>query len=232
MNLKKENLSDLIIKKIKKHIEINNLKVGDRLPTEQQMATKFGVSRVSIREATKALHFLGIIRAAPSRGLTIGPADVKKINEILSFHLMFDKFPKEMLFKARMVIEIGSLRYAMDAVASDHMLYEKLIAMCDTLDQTKDAAKFIKGDTQFHRTLVEACKVSPLVIFNDIVNAFFSKYRREMLGISEKDFVLGSHVHREIVNSLRNRDLIGAEKALYQHMDTFDKLSKKQTITK
>lgn len=227
MNLKKTNLSDLVVKRIREYIVINNLKVGDRLPTEQEMATMFGVSRISIREATKALNFLGIIKAAPRRGLTVGPVDMEKMTEILGFHFLLDDFPKDLLLKARMVIEVGSLQYAMDAVASNDLLYQKLIAMCDKLDQTKDTTRFIEGDVEFHRTLVEASKVTPLVVFNDVISTFFLKFRHELLRMSEGALTTGSQVHRKLVMSLRNKDLIGAEKTLRQHLDTFDELSKK-----
>ena len=42
-------------------ISHENLKRGDRLPTETQLAVRFGVSRLSLREATKSLEFLGIV---------------------------------------------------------------------------------------------------------------------------------------------------------------------------
>jgi DNA-binding transcriptional MocR family regulator len=45
----------------------NKLKLSDRFPTEQEMAEEFGVIRSCVREATKALNFLGIIEGARRR---------------------------------------------------------------------------------------------------------------------------------------------------------------------
>jgi DNA-binding FadR family transcriptional regulator len=45
-----------------------SLKPGDRLPTETELAARFGVSRLSLREATKALELLGIVEARPGKG--------------------------------------------------------------------------------------------------------------------------------------------------------------------
>jgi GntR family transcriptional regulator, transcriptional repressor for pyruvate dehydrogenase complex len=222
MNLKKTNLSDLVVKRIREYIEINDLKVGDRLPTEQEMATMFGVSRISIREATKALNFLGIIRAAPRRGLTVGPVDMEKMNEILGFHFMLDNFPKDLLLKARLVIEIGSLQYAMHAVASDTLLYKKLITMCDNLDQTKDASQFLKIDVTFHRTLVEASKITPLIAFHDVISAFFQKFRSELLFNVKNFFPHSSIQHREIVLALHDGKLIDAENIMRRHLEAFN----------
>ena len=62
--VKRQNLSDVIAGRIKNFIITNQLKPGDRLPTEHEMATQFGVSRVSVREATKALGFIGVLDCA------------------------------------------------------------------------------------------------------------------------------------------------------------------------
>ncbi len=45
---------------------------GDRLPTENQLAETFGISRLSVCEATKTLEFFGIIDSKSGVGLTVG----------------------------------------------------------------------------------------------------------------------------------------------------------------
>jgi GntR family transcriptional regulator, transcriptional repressor for pyruvate dehydrogenase complex len=228
-NFTKKKLSDLVVAQIRNYIEKHRLKVGDRLPTEQEMAEKFGVSRISIREATKALNFLGIIRAAPRRGLTVGPFDMNRVSEILGFHFLIDDYPKELLLKTRMVIEIGSLQYAMNAISSDKQVYEKLLAMCDKLEQTKNPQEFVREDSEFHRTLVEISNIDPLLAFNDIVNAFFLKFRLKIMSYlaTEPDRQRGAQGHREIVNALHNGDLFVAENTLRQHLEVFAENSKK-----
>jgi len=221
MDVIKKNLSELVVTQIRKYIENNDLKVGDRLPTEQEMCDMFGVSRMSIREATKALNFLGVIRAAPRRGLTVGPVDMNKLTEILSFHFMLNNYPKELLLNARMVIEVGSLQYAMNAITSNHAIYEKLITICNTLDKTTNFEKFLKGDVEFHRTLVEASGVQPLLAFNDVISAFFTKFRLEFANKSWTELSKGSQVHRQIVLALRNNNLFEAEKAMREHLAAF-----------
>ena len=218
MDVTKVNLSELIVTRIREYIEANNLTVGDRLPTEQEMANMFGVSRISVREATKALNFLGIIQAAPRRGLTLGPVDMNKLTEILIFHFMLDDYPKELLLNTRMVIEIGSLQYTMKALIDNDTLYEKLIAICDKLDKTKDPEEFLKGDTEFHRTLIEASGVHPLLAFNDVISAFFTKFRLELLTKADSLRFKGSQVHREIIFALRKGNLTEAEKMMRHHL--------------
>ncbi|MDO8335605.1 MAG: GntR family transcriptional regulator, partial [Candidatus Saccharibacteria bacterium] len=207
----KKRLSDVVIRKVRDYIEDNSLKVGDRLPTEQEMTELFGVSRIIVREANKALDFIGVIKATTGTGLTVGPVDMERISEILGFHFLIDDYPRELLLKTRMVLEIGSLQYAMAAISADKKIFDTLIALCDKLDQTNDPQEFIRGDSEFHRTLVETGGIDPLLAFSDVVSAFFLKFRSEIIGGTEAERRNGSKVHRKIVNALHQCDIIAAE---------------------
>src|SRR5262249_58487780 len=109
--------SEVGAERIKQYIIDHKLKPGDRLPTEQELSDRFGVSRVSTREATKALGFLGIIDAAPRRGLVVGQVDMKRVTNYLGFHLAISDFPHQQLLDARAVIETGGLAFVMRQMA-------------------------------------------------------------------------------------------------------------------
>src|SRR5258708_7964219 len=98
--------SDAVIERLKRLIAERGLRIGDRLPTENRLAEDFGVSRVTVREATKALRFLGILRSAPRRGLTVGNLDFVQLRRCLDFHLHITAYPREQLLRARMIIEM------------------------------------------------------------------------------------------------------------------------------
>ena len=67
----KENGSryyEIIIDDIKSMILRGELKQGDRVPSERELAEKFNVSRVPIREALKILEYMGIIDSTQGDG--------------------------------------------------------------------------------------------------------------------------------------------------------------------
>ena len=99
--------SELVAAKLRDYMIRHQLRPGDRLPTEEQLCELFGVSRVSVREATKALQFLGIVEAAPRRGLTVGHVSMKRVSQYLGFHFASANLPIEELIASRIVIEIG-----------------------------------------------------------------------------------------------------------------------------
>ena len=117
--IKRQNLNAIVAERIKQYILDNGLKMGDRLPTEQELADRFGVSRVSLRETTKALGFLGIIEASPRRGLAIGRVDMSRITDYLGFYLAISDFPLSQLLDTRIVIETGALPHVMQQMTND-----------------------------------------------------------------------------------------------------------------
>ncbi|MCH2374496.1 MAG: GntR family transcriptional regulator [Planctomycetes bacterium] len=66
--VKRQNLNEMVMGRIKSFSTEWNLRPGDRLPTEREVTDEFDISRGSILEATKTLSFLGIIHSAPRRG--------------------------------------------------------------------------------------------------------------------------------------------------------------------
>jgi GntR family transcriptional repressor for pyruvate dehydrogenase complex len=214
--LKRQNLSEIIAARIKSFILDNQLKPGDRLPTEHQMAERFGVSRVSIREATKALGFLGIIRSAPRRGLTVGEVDMRRVTEYLGFHLALADYPKRQLLETRIIIETGALAHVMLQMNSQPALYDRLSALTVQLNQTQSLDARIAGDIAFHRALLEASGIGPLLAFNDLLEIFFTRFRQS---VEQGGWESGICQHQRIVDALRGGDLDRARENLRDHLD-------------
>ena len=57
--IKRNTTAELVIEKVLNMITDGELKVGDRLPSAQELGGIFGVGRSSIREAVRALSVLG-----------------------------------------------------------------------------------------------------------------------------------------------------------------------------
>ena len=72
-----ERLYERIVSQIEQRIESGELKVGDQLPPERELAEQFAVSRTAVREAIKALRQKGLVEIRPGRGtfITNGTSD-------------------------------------------------------------------------------------------------------------------------------------------------------------
>jgi DNA-binding FadR family transcriptional regulator len=54
--------------RLKDEIASGQYRPGDKLPTEQELAKRFGVGRSSIREAIKVFHHLGVVESRAAKG--------------------------------------------------------------------------------------------------------------------------------------------------------------------
>ena len=67
-NLKSESVVQQVINCLTDGMVSGELKPGDRLPSEPELAAQLGVARTSIREATKILTYLGVLESKRSEG--------------------------------------------------------------------------------------------------------------------------------------------------------------------
>ena len=210
----------MLISRIKNYILEHDLKSGDSLPTEQEMSTYFGVSRSSFREALSALNFLGAINSVPRRGLTLGNINIARIAEYMGFHLVLCNYPKHILLQVRLVIETGILPFVAEKVQNDSAMYEKLRFLGSVLDKEKDLELKIKNDIVFHKTLFEAGEVKPIVVFNDLLQAFFSNFRNITVNYYQKALVY-KHGHVDIVDALYRGDIESARGMIHGHFEGY-----------
>jgi GntR family transcriptional repressor for pyruvate dehydrogenase complex len=207
--------SEIVAAKLRDYIVNKGLKPGDRLPTEGELAERFGVSRVSLREATQALGFLGILDAAPRRGLTVGKLSMKRLSRYLSFHFAVANYPVDELIDTRVVVETGGLRQVAERMAKDSSIYEHLNAVNNKLRQVTKKNEWLAGEVQFHCLLVASSGVRALAAFNDLVQLFFRKFRADFQPSRWKDGVRG---HQEIIDTLRDGDWQTATALLTAHI--------------
>lgn len=203
-----EGIRDMIIEEA--------LAPGDRLPTEQELADRFGVSRISLREATRVLAFLGVIDSAPKRGMTVGTFDMARVGDMLSFHWQLTSAPVEDLVKARAVIEVGCLSFAMERICNDDALHGKLLALAQELESNEPPNNFFETDMEFHRELVAAGGVAALLPFTDILNTFFQRFHDTVVSLSPTTTTARPHTH--LLELLREGRLADAEAHLRDHM--------------
>lgn len=155
----------------------SNMKIGDKLPGEVELADRFHVSRVSIREAINGLKFLGMLDAAPRRGTTIAALDYRRLVKYLGFQMAFSSLSEEELFDARLALEIGMLDLVGQRMTDED--YRELLELADACrresDEPKAVADSIEADMRFHQRLLEISGNSMLQAFVKLIESFFHR---------------------------------------------------------
>ncbi len=210
-------LRDLVVEQLKKFITDGGLKPGDRLPNETELATQFGVSRLSLREATKALELFGIVESKTGVGLTVGQVDLERVTGHLGFHPALQNGSLRQLIDTRIVIETGALPYTARRMADDPSVYAALRERVDNFRGSRDVQKLIALDIAFHRALLDASGLAPLVAFNDLLQIFFLRFRES---VKKADWQPGIAGHLRIIDALREQNVTQASDELRQHIES------------
>ncbi len=219
--VQRKNVSDLIAAKIKDYILDNGLQQGDRLPTEHELAERFGVSRISVREATKALGFLGIIDAAPRRGLTIGAVNMERLSQYLGFHFAVADYPFDQILDARIAIEVGAIPRGMKGIEADRSILKQLTSLVEKLSANAQTAEpqtpeeWIALDLEFHRVLLSASRLEPLLAFHDLLLIFFKRIRPDL---SQHLRQRSAAEHQAILELISQQDVAGVQETLRAHI--------------
>jgi GntR family transcriptional repressor for pyruvate dehydrogenase complex len=215
--IERSKLCDIVADRLKTFIIEGDLKSGDRLPTEAELATKFGVSRLSLREATKSLEFLGIVDARPGRGLTVGKVNMERVTEYLGFHpVMHDVTPEE-LIDTRVLIETGVLPHVARRMKQDESLYSKLNAINAELRKARSLARWVELDIAFHRKLICASGLSPLMAFTDVLAVFFRHFRES---VKKAEWSDGIESHQRGIDALMAGRVKAADQELRTHIES------------
>lgn len=215
--LRRPKVRDLAAEQIKQYIVQQKLFPGDRLPTETQLAETFGISRLSVREATKALEFLGIVESKTGVGLTVGQIDMKRVTEHLGFHPSLLQVEPQQLIDSRVILETGVLSHVARNMAADSAIEQRLRVLVERFRAARDLNTWIELDIQFHRTLLEASGLQPLVAFGDLLRVFFQRFRES---VKKAQWQVGIESHRCLIDLLAAGDVSGATAKLRKHIES------------
>jgi len=210
-------LYEQIVQQIEESITSGEIKEGDQLPAERELAQQFGVSRTAVREAVKTLREKGLLEAYPGRGTFITNGTARSIQQTLD--RMIRGGQAEGTAHLTEVREI--LEPEIAALAAQRVDEEMLSAMREAIAvmdaARKDCEAFIEGDLDFHLALAEAA-ANPLILslIDSIVGLL--REQRTRTYFVEGGPERGQYHHRRILEAIEHRDAAGAREAMRAHL--------------
>ena len=148
---------ELIAEQILELIARSQLRPGDRMPTENEIAAQLGTSRTVVREAIKILSALGRIKAQKGRGLYVADDDGMLGMRWGGFFLPTDLDHIYMLFEFRRVQEAEASRLAATrATPTELRAIGAAAQLCREGHVTGQPELFRRGDDDFHLSIAAA----------------------------------------------------------------------------
>ena len=203
-----------IVEQILALVEQGAFPPGSRLPGERELAERFDVSRVTIREAEIALQAMGKVQIKPGAGVYVtdqaaaGPA----LPDVSAFELT----------------EARSLFEAEAAALAAPVISDQLLARLDDLlvlmgsDDSDDMESTNQADREFHLTIASASGNKAILHVIETLwrmRTELPQVRATHESVCCHDAQSRTEEHAQIVRALRARDSQGARMAMRAHFN-------------
>jgi GntR family transcriptional repressor for pyruvate dehydrogenase complex len=210
-------LYESVIGQIMDLIKNNELKPGDKLPPERELAEKFFISRGSLREAFRVLESRGIIKSKPGGGRYIREIRKNGHNNTENIILSLEKSSILELLEAREIFEVKIVKLAAQrATVEDIESIEKALNKMNEEEELKDDKK-TESDTEFHLAIAGA---SHNFVFVNIIKLHLDLLKetrektQQIPGRREERW----HEHQAILQGIKEHDSKKAGKAMLKHL--------------
>jgi GntR family transcriptional regulator, transcriptional repressor for pyruvate dehydrogenase complex len=214
--IERNSIAELVARKLLELIRIRNLKPGDMLPPERELATMMQVSRPTIREAVRGLQIVGVLKARQGYGVYVSGLDAADLLAPLQFLLTLNAENIDALYESRALIDPGVARLACARIseADIHRLKQLIETQRDLL---LDPLSYRTSDLDFHTIIWEATGNAVLVRTSLSLYLLGLEYRRIA---SETPGVLRQSLsdHEAIVTALEKRDPDAVAQAIEDHL--------------
>ena len=177
------------------------LRPGDKLPTEMELAASFGVGRNSIREAIKILVSFGVLEIRRPEGTFVASGFSDKMINPLLYGIILDQSDSlDNLKELREWIDFGILELAMEKAASEDIfqLEEQLNKLLAAIDGG-DTEKVFVADDHFHESISTAAHNSLLGQIAKLVRTLTSEIRMKtianMMNYGKRDELKQAHIN-------------------------------------
>ena len=195
------------------YIEITGLGVGDRLPSERDLAQALKVSRASVRQATVALEVRGTLEVRHGDGIYLAslPHDSGRLMELTT-----QRHRLPAILEAREALEtqlagLAAARRTQSDIAAMDQALDVMAADIDAGGRGEEGARL------FHEAVTQAARSPLLADFMAGLAGPISETLRNSLGEPGRP-PRSLRAHRQILAAIRREDVPGARQAMRRHL--------------
>ena len=114
-------LSKQITEQLLAMLKERQLRPGDKLPPERELAAMMQVSRPSLREALRALMMMNVLEVRQGAGTFVTSLETELLVEHLDFVVSLDDSSLPDLFEARKIVELGIVGLAAQRITEEEL---------------------------------------------------------------------------------------------------------------
>lgn len=223
--MKHKNLCDMIVEDFKKDIINGELKPGDKIAGEYDLAKKYEVSRFTVREAMKKLDSMGLISIKHGIGSFVNEIKPESFMKPLLPVLVMSNIDIREICEARLPLEVQSISLCIDRVTNEKLNQMKeLYAKMEKALDKNDFEEYNELDIQFHLLLAIASENRVLFeMLSTLQDMLREQLRRDMkVPHSMKRSI---RRHKLMIEAIENKEKELAKQLMTLHInDSIDYL--------
>jgi GntR family transcriptional repressor for pyruvate dehydrogenase complex len=211
----REPISAEIARRLLDYLFSGDVRPGDRLPSERQLAEDLGVNRPSVREAIRALSFLGLLEVRQGSGTYFRGPDQELLFRLFEFNLVFGEGQLLDLAEARAQLEV-----VVAGLAAERRAPEEVDELEAALERMRSGGSdtFAAADIAFHRIIAEMARNTALRDMLKGTRAMVQSWvTRNVRAADTTEIAVADHV--PIFAAIAAGDVDQARKAMAAHME-------------
>ncbi len=207
-----------VVSRLREMIHSGDLKSGDRLPPERDLARQLGVSRPTLRAGIRTLAAVGVLKSKQGAGTFVVEADASPALDSNPLRLMasLHGFSSAEMFEARLLLEMAITGLAAERATSEHLaaLAEELAEMFATLDEPEE---YLVHDMRFHQIIAAASGNRIITALMNMVASILFDVRSKTVHRA-RDLKESADMHRQIFRAIRDSETDSARNAMRDHL--------------
>jgi GntR family transcriptional repressor for pyruvate dehydrogenase complex len=212
---KQPSIPEVVLEEIYRLIAAGELRVGDRLPSEVELAERFGVGRSSIREAMRALHLLGVIEVIQGKGTFVRQPGILPL--VIDWSRIAQMGIITEVMEARRFVEV-----LLTQLAAERATDEDIEALREALERCRASVTNLESDIQagvnFHLAVADAAHNQVLALmYRTIYDLYLETARRTR--VTPEAAQSRVQDHERIFQAIVDRDPHAAAQAIREHLE-------------
>jgi GntR family transcriptional repressor for pyruvate dehydrogenase complex len=220
--IRRATIYEAIVAQLQEFILHGDLRPGDRLPAERDLARRFGVSRISVRQALAVLHSMGLIETRPGGG-TFAASGQGRGSFAVAAALAAGRDMTHAQMEVRLIVEPPAA-----ALAARHATQDDLAEMARALGAQAEGIPTpelgLEGDSRFHAAIARATKNPLLVQMIEVITDALMP-SRQASARAPGGAQQALREHQRILQAIERRDSAGAARAMRTHLLTVERLA-------
>jgi GntR family transcriptional regulator, transcriptional repressor for pyruvate dehydrogenase complex len=212
-------ISEEIVEQIKLAIRSGRLQPGDRLPAERELTERFGVSRVTVRDALRILESAGLveIRVGARGGAFVRAPASSIVGEGIANLLMMSSLSPQEVTECRRIVEVGIVPLVCERATEEDLAV--LEAICAESREAVRAGDYpVELSARFHVAFARAAHNGAVEL---LVESLRGPLLMSLMQAHERAPSMGTSGVREhvaLVAAVRDRDVKRAQAILTRHL--------------